>query len=235
MDFSWLSNPTYIHYLWEGLINTVELTIISGFFGFLLAIAFAVAQAVGPKQIAVPIRAFSMLIRGTPLLLQLFFFYNGIGILLASFPAIHHTFMWPILRGSFIYAVLAFVVSVGAYVGEDLRGAMLSVPKGELEAADAYGMTSFRRLRRIWLPRTVQICMPTLSNEAILLLQSVPLVSTISVMDLLGAANIIRDNTLTVYPPLILIAAVYLVLAGIMMLFTRQLESHFRGRKVAAA
>lgn len=234
MDFSWLSNPTYVHYLWEGLINTVLVTIISGFFGFLLAVAFALAQVVGSKKIALPIRSFCMLIRGTPLLLQLFFFYNGVGILLASFPAVRESFMWPVLRGSFIYAVIAFVVSIGAYVGEDLRGAMLSVPKGELEAANAYGMSPFRTLRRIWLPRTIQICMPTLSNESILLLQSVPLVSTISVMDLLGAANIIRDSTLTVYPPLLLITAVYLSLAGIMMLFTRAVESRLRGRKVAA-
>lgn len=234
MDFSWISNPTYIHYLWEGLVNTVVLVIVSGFFGFLLAIAFALAQVAGPKQIALPIRSFCILIRGTPLLLQLFFFYNGVGILLASFPAVRESFMWSILRGSFIYAVLTFIVSEGAYVGEDLRGAMLSVPKGELEAADAYGMSPFKRLWRIWLPRTIQICMPTLSNEAILLLQSVPLVSTISVMDLLGAANIIRDNTLTVYPPLLLITAVYLSLAGIMMLFTRQLERHFRKRIIAA-
>lgn len=234
MSFAWITNSVYLAYLWDGLINTVELVIVSGFFGFLLAVAIALAQVVGPKVVRIPVRAFCMVIRGTPLLLQLFFFYNGVGILLSSSPAVRESFLWPILRGSFIYAAIAFIVSVGAYVGEDLRGAMLSVPRGELEAADAYSMGRFQRLHRIWIPRTIQICMPTLSNECILLLQSIPLVSTISVMDLLGAANIIRDETLQVYPPLLLITAVYLGLAGVMMIFTRMLERQFRKHGVVS-
>ena len=77
---------------------------------------------------------------------------------------------------------------------------------GLLEAARAYGMSRFKILYRIWLPHAIQICLPTLTGEIILLLKSVPLVSTIAVMDLLKAANIVRDETFLVYEPLLLIA-----------------------------
>lgn len=233
MDFSWLLEPQYLVYLWEGLYNTIFLTVASGILGFMLAVAFALAQVVGGVWIRVPVYAFSTVIRGTPLLLQLFFLYNGVGLLLASNDMLYNSFLWPVLSSPFLYATLTFVFSVGAYVGEDLRGAMLSVPKGELEAARAFGFTPWEILWRVWLPRTIQICMPTLSNETILLLKSVPLVSTIALVDLLGAANMIRDTTLIVYPPLLVISVGYVVLAAILLMGTRWVERQIPGRREA--
>jgi polar amino acid transport system permease protein len=79
-------------------------------------------------------------------------------------------------------------------------------------------------LRRIWLPRALQVSLPALSGEAILLLKSTPLAATITVIDLMGAANIIRAQTFRVYEPLILVAAVYIVLAVVIALVFRFLE-----------
>jgi polar amino acid transport system permease protein len=79
-------------------------------------------------------------------------------------------------------------------------------------------------LRRIWLPRALQISLPALSGEAILLLKSTPLASTITIIDLMGAANIVRSQTFRVYEPLLLVACVYIVLAVIIALIFRWLE-----------
>lgn len=229
MNYSWLTNPAYLGYLWEGFINTMILLVVSGVLGFALAITVALAQITGPRPIAWLGRAFTTVIRGTPLLLQLFFFYDGVGRLLPQIPGVREMWIWPILRDPFFYGILAFTISVGAYVGEVIRGAMLSVPRGELEAARAFGMSRSKILYRIWLPHAIQICLPTLTGEIILLLKSVPLVSTIAVMDLLQAANIVRDETFLVYEPLLLIAGIYIALTMVLTLFMRRVERGFPG------
>lgn len=233
MNYSWLTDPTYLAYLWEGFINTMILLVVSGVLGFALAITVALAQITGPRPIAWLGRAFTTVIRGTPLLLQLFFFYDGVGRLLPQIPGVREMWIWPILRDPFFYGILAFTISVGAYVGEVIRGAMLSVPRGELEAARAFGMSRFKILYRIWLPHAIQICLPTLTGEIILLLKSVPLVSTIAVMDLLQAANIVRDETFLVYEPLLLIAGIYIALTMVLTLFMRRVERGFPGVRPA--
>lgn len=234
MDFSWLGDPFYLEYLWEGFVNTMLLVALSGTLGFALAVVVALAQVSGPRPLAWLARGYTTVIRGTPLLLQLFFFYDGVGRILPQIPGVRETFIWPLLRDPFFYGILAFTVSVGAYVGEVIRGAMLSVPRGELEAARAFGMSRFKILYRIWLPHAIQICLPTLTGEAILLLKSVPLVSTIAVMDLLKAANIVRDETFLVYEPLLLIAGIYVALTLILTVGMRGVERNFPGVRSAS-
>lgn len=233
MNYSWLGNEVYLGYLWEGFLNTLLLVAVSGVLGFALAVGVALAQIAGPRPLAALARGFTTVIRGTPLLVQLFFFYDGVGRLLPEIPGVRETWMWPILRDAFFYGALAFTISVGAYAGEVMRGAMKSVPAGELEAARAFGIPRYKVLWRIWLPRAVQICLPTLTGEIILLLKSVPLVSTIAVMDLLKAANIVRDETFLVYEPLLLIAGIYLALVLILTLVMRRVEVNYPGMRPA--
>lgn len=234
MDFSWLSNPFFTGLLWQGFINTLILVAVCGVLGFTLALGVAMAQISGPRPLAGLVRAYTTVIRGTPLLLQLFFFYDGVGRLIAQFPGITETFLWPLLSSGFFYGIVTFTLSVGAYVGEDLRGALQSVPAGELEAGRAYGLSRFKVFRRIWLPRAIQVCLPTLTSEIILLLKSVPLVSTIAVVDLLGAANRVRDITYLVYEPLLLITGIYIALTLVLTLVMRFVEQSFPGRVPAS-
>ncbi|RTR06466.1 ABC transporter permease [Halomonas nitroreducens] len=229
MDFSWLQDPFYQEYLIEGLINTLGLLAVSAVGGLLLAVAVAMARLKGPRPLAMLAKGFTTVIRGTPLLVQLFFFYYGVGRLLEGIPGVQDSVIWPLLRDPFFYGALTFILSVGAYSGEVLRGALMSVPPGEREAGRAFGMTPFQVFARLWLPRAVQLCLPTLTGEMILLLKSVPLVSTIAMMDLLQAANIIRDETFLVYEPLMLIAGLYLALTVVLTLVLRQVERHFPG------
>lgn len=229
MDFSWITDPFYQGYLWEGFVNTLWLVGVSAIFGLVLAVAIALLQINGPKPVALLVRGFTTVIRGTPLLVQLFFFYDGVGRLLPEIPGVRESLFWPLLRDPFFYGALTFTISVGAYSGEVIRGAMLSVPSGELAAGRAFGLSRVQVLYRLWLPRAIQLCLPTLTGEMILLLKSVPLVSTIAMMDLLKAANLVRDETFLVYEPLLLVAGIYIAMTLVLTIGMRYVEQHFPG------
>ncbi|MDV3442847.1 ABC transporter permease subunit [Pseudomonas otitidis] len=211
MDFSWLDG--FIGELSRGVLLTVQLLLVSAVFGFLLAVAVALARLARNPLLVGAARFYTSVLRGTPLLVQIYILYYGLGSVFASFPLIRHSLLWPYLREGFWYVALALTLSVGAYVGEVLRGGLRAVPRGELEAARAYGMRPGQVLRRVWMPRALQMLRPALAGESVMLLKSTALASTVAVTDLLGAANLVRAQTLKVYEPLLVVAVVYIVLA----------------------
>lgn len=222
MNWSWV--PQYLPQLVHGMWITVLLLVLSMIFGMLLAIPLGLAQAAGPRWLAWPARGFCTFIRGTPLLVQIWFMYYGLGILFPLIPGLRDSFLWPLLREGFYYAVVAFSLSYAGYEGEVMRGAFLGVPKGELEAARAIGMSSFTVLRRVWFPRAVRMVLPTLAGETVGQLKSTPLAATITVLDLMGVTNMIRQNTYRTYEPLMLVAAVYMCITFIVVMCFNWLE-----------
>ena len=223
MVWSWF--PKYFEQLVGGLWLTLELLAISVFFGMLLAIPIGLVQVTGPKWLGRIALGFCTIIRGTPLLIQLWLIYYGLGSIFPSIPGIRESILWPYLRAAFPYAVVAFTFSVAGYSGEVMRGAFAGVPKGELEAARAMGMSPFTVLWRIWLPRALQNVFPTLAGELVLTLKSTPLAATITIQELFGVGTQIRQDTYRVYEPLLLIAGIYIVLTGIIVLVMRYLEN----------
>ncbi|MGQ0484973.1 MAG: ABC transporter permease [Hyphomicrobiales bacterium] len=213
MDWSWL--PDYLPQLVNGLWLSLVLLVLSCFFGAILAVPIGLVQVTGPRPLGLLAQGFCATIRGTPLLIQIWLLYYGLGSLFPMIPEIRQSFLWPVLREGFFYAVLAFTLSFAGYEGAVMRGAFLGVPKGELEAARAFGMTPFTVLRRVWLPRGIRLVLPTLTGEVILQLKSTPLAATITVMDLFGVSNMIRQDTYRVYEPLLLVAVVYFCLTWI--------------------
>lgn len=211
MDLTWLND--FSSELLRGAGLTVQLLLISAGFGFVLAIAMALGRLSNSVVLANACRFVSSVIRGTPLLVQIYILYYGVGSVFASYPLIRGSFLWPYLREGFWYVALALILCVGAYVGEVLRGALRAVPRGELEAARAFGMKRLMVLRRVWLPRALELVKPTLVGETVLLLKATALASTVAVTDLLGAANLVRAQTLRVYEPLLAVAVIYIVLA----------------------
>ena len=228
MDYSWV--PEYAPPLLRGIWTTLLLLVLSLLFGVLIAVPVALAQVAGGVVLRNLAKGYSTVIRGTPLLVQLYLLYYGLGDLFGRMPEIGDSFLWPFLREGFWYAVAAISISVGAYKGEVLRGALLSVPRGELEAAEAFGMPRFTRLRRIWLPRAVQIVLPTLSGEFVLTLKATPLASLIAVMDLLGVATRVRMDTYRVYEPLLLAGVVYIAISLLIALVFRLIEGQVPSR-----
>lgn len=213
MDWSWV--PRYIPMLFDGLYHTLLLLVLSMIFGLLLAVPIGLAQVTGPKWLAALAKAYCTVMRGTPLLVQVWLMYYGLGSIFAANPDIRHSMFWPILKEGFFYGVLAFSLNEGGYAGEIMRGAFLAVPKGELEAARAIGMSPFTVLRRVWLPRAVRIVLPNLASETVLTLKSTPLAATITVLDLFGVIYRVRQDTYLTYEPLLLLAGLYMILTFI--------------------
>lgn len=222
LRWDWL--PNYSGLILQGLWRTIWILCVTVVLGFLLAVPLGLAQAAGPAIFAIPARWFCTIIRGTPLLLQLWLLYYGLGSLFPQYPWIRESELWPYLRQAWPYAVLALTLSYAGYEGEVMRGAFAGVPKGQLESARAFGMRRFTILRRIWLPQAIHRALPTLAGEAVLQLKSTPLVATITVVDLYSVASRVRQDTFITYEPLLLLAAGYLVITGIIVFLFRRVE-----------
>ncbi|MFN4143006.1 ABC transporter permease [Aestuariivirga sp.] len=213
--WDWLAKyyPLLLHGLWLTLV----LWILSSILGMILAIPIGLVQVTGPRWLGAIARGFCTVIRGTPLLLQLWLIYYGLGSLFPKiamvYPEFRQDFMWLIRLDAFWYALLAFTISAAGYEGEIMRGAFLGVPRGELEAARAFGMSPWKVLTRVWFPRAVRLVLPTLAGEMVLQLKATPLAMTVTVMDLAGVVrNRITQDTYIVYEPLMLLAVIYMCL-----------------------
>lgn len=226
--------PQYALMFAKGTLNTIIMLIASVALGFLLAIPIGLVQVTGPRPLAWLARGFCTVIRGTPLLVQLWLFYYGIGEFLPLIPrdiwnadilfGISGITVKDILVSAWPYALLAFTLNFAGYEGEIMRGAFAGVPKGELEAARAYGMSKSKLLRRIWLPRAVHQALPTLAGEVVLQLQSTPLVATVTIADAFFVNTKVRQDLLIPYEPLMLLALIYMILTAIVVLIFARLE-----------
>ncbi len=230
LNWSWLEDPKYLKLLPLAIWRTIWLTVVTMILGMMLAIPLGLAQAVGPWYLSTPARIYCSIIRGTPILLQLWLLYYGLGSLFPQFPWIRESWMWPILRQAWPYAVLALTLSVAAYEGEVMRGAFKGVPGGQLEAARAMGMPRFTIFRRIWLPQALHRALPTIGGETVLQMKTTPLVATITVVDIYSLAKRVTQDTFIVYEPLLLLALVYMILAGLIVLLFRWFESRIPAR-----
>lgn len=228
MRWDWL--PDYGTDILIGIWRTLWLLSASIIIGFLAAVPLGLVQVTGPKVLAWPARVFCTTIRGTPLLLQLWLLYFGLGSLFPQIPWIRETFLWEYLREAWPYALLALSISFAGYEGEVMRGAFKGVPRGELEAARAFGMGPFTILWRVWLPRAFHRALPTLAGESVMQLKSTPLVATITVVDIYGVIAEVRQDTYLVYEPILFLTFVYICLTGILVFLARRLESRIPSR-----
>lgn len=142
-----------------------------------------------------------------------------------SFPAIRESWLWePVLSQAYWCAIIAFTLNTSAYLAEIIRGAIQAIPEGELEAADAIGMSGWQKLTRITLPRAFGIMIPAYSNEVIFMLKGSALASTISLMDITGVARTISARTYTMMELFFAAGIIYLVLSWVFLLSFRLLE-----------
>jgi polar amino acid transport system permease protein len=217
--------PTHLHFLVHGLGVTLLVLVFSVVFGFLLAVPLGLIQVTGSTLARKLAGAYCNYIRGTPLLTQIWLLYYGVGSLFPLIPGMRENFTWLIRLDAIYYGLAAFTLSFAGYEAEIMRGAFLSVPRGELEAARAIGMSPTKVLLRIWFPSAVLKVLPTLAGEVIGQLKSTPLIFTIPVMDLMGATSKVRQDTYLVYEPLILLALIYMALTYVITRGFNYLES----------
>jgi His/Glu/Gln/Arg/opine family amino acid ABC transporter permease subunit len=223
-------------YFW-GTMLTLELTIISCIIGFLLAVPLGVGRLTKNPLIRWPVFAFMYVFRGSPLLVQLFLIYYGSGQFRPQLQAVG---LWNgFFRDAYFCALLTLTLNTAAYTAEIVRGAILGVPNGEIEAAKAFGMPRLLQLRRVILPRAFRIGLAAYTNEVVFLFQATSLVSVITLVDLTGAARDIISDTLRPYPVWIFVGAIYCSISYALFWLLGRLEhrwsTHLRARPGVAA
>lgn len=219
MDFSVVIE--YLPKLLDGTWITVQITVVSLLVGLVFAVPVALARLSSFVLFKWPAYLFVLYFRGTPLLVQLFLIYYGSGQFRHELDAIG---LWGYFRDAWFCAVLTLALNTCAYTAEIFRGAIAGVPKGEVEAARACGMSGLLLFRRIIFPKAFRIALPAYSNEVVFLLQATSLVSTITLLDLTGAAGRVIAKTFAVYEVYISAALIYLVLTYSLVFLFKQLE-----------
>jgi len=188
---------------------TLQLTFISLLIGGLLSVPLAIIRAGGYPLLNAPVWAFTYLFRGTPLLVQTYLIYYGLG----QFEWIRESFLWePVLSQAWYCALIAFSLNTAAYTAELLRGAIVTTNKGEIEAAKACGPGKWLRMRRIILPSAFRRALPAYSNEVIFMLHGSVVASTITIQDLLGVGRWLNGRYYLAYEGFITAAVLYLVI-----------------------
>lgn len=206
--------------LLKGAVLTVELTLMGLILGFLIALPLALLRASTSSFLSLPVLFYTFVFRGTPLLVQLFLIYYGVG----QIDWIRTSHAWVLLREPYWCALIALSLNNAAYTVEILRGGIRSVPVGEIEAAKALGMSYGLRTRRIVLPAAFRIALPAYTNEVVLLLKASSLASTITLMELTGTARKVVSQTFSPYEVFISAALIYLALTFIIVRISRRLE-----------
>lgn len=195
--------------LFAGLPLTLELAGQSILYGGVLALVLALAQRLEIPVIDWPIRGFVALFRGTPLLVQIFLIYYGLGQFRPTLQALG---LWGLFREPYWCAILALTLNTAAYGSEILRGGLQSVPKGQIEAAQAAGMPPLLLLRRIILPVALRQALPAYGNEIILMVKGTSLASIVTLMEVTGIAYGIISQTYRAIEVFACAGAIYLVL-----------------------
>ncbi|MFA9439984.1 ABC transporter permease [Uliginosibacterium sp. sgz301328] len=197
--------------------------------GLLIAVPAGIVLARSEKSwLRWLVAGYSHFFRGTPMLVQAYIIYYGVGLQLSlHFPAIQEMAVWPILREAWPWALLALMLNTGAYTSEIVRGAIETTPQGEIEAARAMGMSPGLAMRRIVLPSAARRAMSAYGNEIIFLLQGSAIVSTITIADITGVARDVYANYSEPYLPFMMAGLLYLLITSVVVFAFRLLEKRY--------
>ncbi|TGQ74334.1 MAG: ABC transporter permease [Mesorhizobium sp.] len=195
--------------LLSGLPLTLQLAGLSIAIGFALALLLALAQQGNHRMLVWPIRAFVAVFRGTPLLVQIFLIYYGLGQFRPTLQAVG---LWWLFREPYWCAIIALSLNTGAYGSEILRGAIQGVPRGLVEAASAFGMTRIQTLRLVVLPLALRQAIPSYSNEIILMVKGTSLASIVTLMEVTGIAQGLISQTYRAVEVFVAAGAIYLTI-----------------------
>lgn len=207
--------------LMSGTWITVQITVISLALGFVIAVPAAAMRLSRSPFLRLPVQGFMFYFRGTPLLVQLFLIYYGSGQLREALESVN---LWVWFREAWFCGVLTLTLNTAAYTAEILRGAIQGVPRGEVEAGRAVGMSGVLLFRRIIMPKAFRIALPAYGNEVVFLLQATSLVSTITLLDLTGVARRVIAQSFAVYEVFIAAALIYLVMVYALVFLFRWME-----------
>lgn len=191
-----------------GIGLTFQLLALSAILGLLLATGLMLMRISGKWWLSWPAQVYIYVFRGTPILVQIFIIYYGF----PQLEFIREGVLWPIFREPFGCAIVALSLNTGAYVSEILRGGVLGVDRGVLEAGEALGLSKPQRFIYLTTPIAARLALPAYGNDLISLLKSTALASTITLADMTGIARTIVAQTYAPYEIFLSLAIIYMIL-----------------------
>ena len=221
MDYNVIINnlPLYLN----GLLVTIQLVLIALISGFGLAVPLALMAVSKVSFFKYPAKTYIYFFRGTPLLVQMFLLYYGMG----QFEEIRESVLWILFKEAYWCAIIAFALNTAGYTAEILRGAIEQTPFGEIEAANASGMSKYTLYRRIILPGSFRRALPAYGNEVIFMLHGSALAGVITIVDLFGAAKIVNSRYFVPFESFITAGFFYLCCTFCIIWFFRWVEKHW--------
>ena len=202
---------------------TIQLTFLSLFFGVFVGVFFAILRTSKNKILFFIAYYYSYILRGTPLLVQIFIIYFGLG----QVEWIRESFLWIFLKEPYSCAILAFTLNTGAYSSEIFRSAFQTINKGIVEAAEGLGLNKLNTFFRIKLPIAIRQSLPAYGNEMILMMKGTSLASTVTLLDLTGVAKHIISTTFRPVEVFIVAGSIYLLMAFVIHNFIKFLEKKY--------
>lgn len=208
-----------------GVWMTVQLTALALFLGFAIALPAGLARAREVPVVARLAGAYVYLFRGTPLLVQTFLIYYG----LSQFGWVRSSWAWTFLREPWWCALIAFSLNSGAYMTEIVKGAVETTPRGQVEAAQALGLSPWQVSGLVVLPSALRRALPQFGNEAVFMLHGSVVASVITLQDILGAGRTLNAKFYLAYEGLLTAAALYMALTLVIVVAFRGLERRYLG------
>lgn len=218
LDFSKMA--PYWSWFVEGTFTTVWLTLITVVLGTLLGFIATTMKRSRIKPINWVANLYTSIVRGTPILLQLYIVVMGLPSLGLKIPDLFG------IQGSSLYisCILALSLNSGAYICEIFRAGLNAVDPGQAEAARSLGLNSKQTMRLVVFPQAVKTVLPSLVNEFIMMIKETSLVSTLGLADVMYTQKIIQGATYRIFEPYIIIGFIYLALTTILTVFSSKLE-----------
>jgi polar amino acid transport system permease protein len=213
LDFSILLRPEYLKMILDGTVTMFELTLLAWLLAMTVGMVLAVVRMTSSRVAQGLVAAYVEYHQNVPMLVQIFLWYFGVGTLLPSawqqWLNAHHS--------EFVFAFIAVGLAMGAYMSEDLRGGIRSIPKSQIEAARALGLSYLKASRLVVLPQAIRIALPTLVNHTVLLFKNTSLAMTIGVAELTYATREIESQSFRTVEVYLLATAVYLAVSLLIM------------------
>jgi len=213
LDFSAI--VPYLHMLLAGAKVTIQASFLSVFFGALLGIFIGALRVVPLAPVRSIAATYIYIIRGTPLLIQLFLIYFGLPSLGLNLPA-------------FTAGIIGLSINSSGYVGEIVRGGIEAVPKGQWEASKVLGLSYLKTMRFIILPQAIRNMLPAIGNEFVTLIKESSLLSTLAITELTMVGQQVRSVTYASFETFIVVGIIYLVLTSVTSFSLQYVEKKWK-------
>jgi polar amino acid transport system permease protein len=224
LDFSVLLTPQYSSAIVNGLVTMLELTVLAWVLAMTLGVALSVIRMTQVRAAQAFVAGYVEYHQNVPMLVQIFLWYFGVPAILPE--SVQH---WCNAHNAeFLFAFIAVGLCMAAYMSEDLRGGIRSIPKSQLEASRALGLSYLQAMRLVILPQAARIAMPPLVNHTVLLFKNTSLAMTIGVAELTYVTREIESDTFRSFEVYMVATAVYLVVSLALMGAASRLEKHYR-------